>query len=449
MSRYYIETWGCQMNVHDSEKLAGTLDSLGFTKASREEEADLLLLNTCAVREQAAEKVFSKLGRLGRLKQSRPEILIGVTGCVASMEGEKIFRRAPHVDFVLGPRGLMNLPLLLQAARARRRAIDIVHHQESVLYPWQRIERGEGPPHAYLTVIEGCNKGCTFCIVPRTRGREASRRLEDVIREVRSLAENGYTEVEFLGQTVNAYRDPQGRALSDLLRAADSVEGIRRIRFTTSHPLHMTRGLMRAMAELPRVVRRLHLPVQSGSDAVLARMRRGYTRRGYLDRVRDLRSFVPDISFSTDIIVGFPGETQEDFRKTLELLEEVRFDTVYSFLYSPRPGTPAAECPDDGVSLEEKAERLERLQLRQAEIQIEGNRAWIGREVEVLVEGTAKLGGGCVTGRTIHGQIVNFPSGECRRGDLARVLIEHAAAHSLKGRFLHIGGPSARLGLAG
>jgi tRNA-2-methylthio-N6-dimethylallyladenosine synthase len=429
--RYYIETWGCQMNVHDSEKLSGTLSSIGYEPCASPEAADLVLLNTCAIREKAAEKVFSELGRLRKLKRRKPSMLIGLAGCVASLKAESVFKRAPHVDLVMGPRGILNLPIMLEAARARRRAIDVVHHQESILYPWERAKRSGGP-RAYVTVVEGCNKACTFCIVPRTRGPEASRTVEHVLREVRALAGGGYKEIEFLGQTVNAYRDPKGRKLSDLLSLADRIEGVRRLRFTTSHPLHMTDDLMGTMGSLAHLVRHLHLPAQSGSDEVLSRMKRGYTLAGYLERVRILRRIMPDLSLSTDIIVGFPGETEGDFEATLGLIEEVGYDMVYSFLYSPRPGTEAAGW-DDGVSFEQKAERLSRLQARQEEIQSGRLSAWVGREVEVLVEGPAKTGKGLLMGRSLHGQIVNFPGGIWKVGDLVPVVVEESGSHSLKG----------------
>ena len=432
MRDYWIETWGCQMNVHDSEKISGTLEADGWNRAVSPEKADLILLNTCAIREKAAEKVFHALGRLRSLKAGRPSLLLGVAGCVGSMEGEEIFRRAPHVDLVVGPRGIANLPSLIEAARARRRAIDVAHHPGSVLFPWQSISRQKGAARAYVTVMEGCNKGCTFCVVPSTRGPEASRPIGDVVLEVRALAEQGVREVDFLGQTVNAYKDPAGRRLSDLLRAAHAVDGMARLRFTTSHPVHMTGDLMRAMAELPRVIRHLHLPVQSGSDAVLSRMKRGYSHAGYIEKIVGLRRLMPDLTFSTDFIVGFPGETEEDFQASLTLLEEVGFDTVYSFVYSSRAGTPAAEW-EDTVGFDVAAERLARLQQRQNAIQTARLAALVGREVEVLVEGPAKFGQGLMTGRTHHGQIVNFLGNGVVTGDLVRAVVYAAGAHSLKG----------------
>ena len=435
MNGFWIETWGCQMNVHDTEKMSGALEGAGWRRAGSAEEADLVLLNTCAIREKAAEKVFHELGRLRLLKRTRPELLLGVAGCVGSLEGEEIFRRAPHVDLVVGPRGIAGLPELVSAARARRRAIDVAHHPESVLFPWQAIRREAGSPHAYVTIIEGCNKGCTFCVVPATRGPEASRSLESVLEEVRALAGVGVREIEFLGQTVNAYRDPSGRRLSDLLRAVDAIapiDGIARFRFTTSHPVHMTADLLRAMADVPRVIRHLHLPVQSGSDPVLARMKRGYSRAGYLEKIVAARRLMPDLTFSTDIIVGFPGETEEDFAATLSLVEEVGFDALYSFVYSERPGTDAAGM-DGTVPFDVQAERLARLQARQGEIQAARLAALVGRQVEVLVDGPARFGDGLLSGRTHQGHIVNFPGAGARPGQIVRLVVERAGAHSLRG----------------
>jgi tRNA-2-methylthio-N6-dimethylallyladenosine synthase len=361
-------------------------------------------------------------------------MLLAVAGCVGSMEGEAIFRRAPFVDIVLGPRSVDRLGSLIEAARARGRAVDVGHHPESVLFPWETTERAPGA-HAYITVVEGCNKACTFCIVPTTRGRETSRRMEDILAEVRHAVSAGAREVEFLGQTVNAYKDPGGRGLAELLLEADKVPGLDRMRFTTSHPLHMSGRLIDAMSACARLVRSLHLPVQSGSDDVLAAMQRGYTAAGYRERIARLRAALPGIGLSTDIIVGFPGETESDFARTLELLDAVGFDTVYSFLYSPRRGTAAAAL-EDPVAFEEKAERLARLQARQGEIQLERHREWIGRDAEVLVEGPAKTGDGFMTGRTRNGQIVNFPGGGELTGRLARLTIVQASPYSLRGELL-------------
>ncbi len=438
--RYFIETWGCQMNSHDSEKMAGVLTGLGYEPAGTADAADVILLNTCAIRERAAEKVFSELGRLRALKERRPDVLLGVAGCVAPLEGEALFRRAPWVDLVIGPRSIQRLPALIEAARARGRAIDVAHHPESVLFPWQETIRSGGPT-ARITIVEGCNKACTFCIVPTTRGREDSRLIEDVLAESRAAVAAGNPEIEFLGQTVNAYKDSGGRGLSDLLLAADRIEGLRRMRFTTSHPIHMTPRLIGSMAECERLARSLHLPVQSGSDRTLAAMARGYTRAGYVERIGRLRAALPGLGLSTDVIVGFPGETEDDFAESLSLLDEVRFDTVYSFLYSPRPGTDAADMADE-TPFGERADRLARLQERQGAIQLESHRSWLGREADVLVSGPAKSGAGLVTGRTWEGRIVNFPGADTLIGATVRVEIVHAGPYSLGGR------PVARAGLS-
>ena len=342
--RYHVETWGCQMNVLDSDKLAGALEREGYERADGAGEADLILLNTCSIREKAAEKMFSELGRFRRLKQRNPRLLLGVCGCVAQQEGERIFQRAPYVDFVLGPRATGSLPEILARFRAGdagvRRTVDVEYRSDSIEFPFDRIRRDESAASgkAYVTIMEGCNHRCTYCVVPQTRGREIYRRMERVLEEVQNLAEQGILEVEFLGQTVNAYRDADGRTLGDLLEATARVDRIRRIRFTTSHPAQMTDELMDSMAAArPRVCPYLHLPVQSGSTRVLRAMRRGYDRATFLSKIEGLRLRMPEISFGTDIIVGFPGETEEDFLETLSLLEDVGFDTVYSFTYSPRP----------------------------------------------------------------------------------------------------------------
>ena len=365
--RYVIQTWGCQMNVHDSEKLAGALEREGYRPAADVAEADVVLLNTCSIREKAAEKVFGELGHLLAVKRRRPELAIGVCGCVGQQEGERIFERAPYVDFVLGPRATASLGPTVNELRAlapedRPKRVHIEYRRDSIEFPFDEIRReGLSRAKAFVTVIEGCNHRCTYCIVPTTRGREVCRPMDDVLAEVRSLADRGVVEVEFLGQTVNAYRDEAGNTLGDLLVAASRVDGIDRLRFTTSHPAQMTDALLDAMAEAsPIVCPYLHLPVQSGSTEVLRAMRRGYTREKYLDKIEGLRRRIPGMTFGTDIIVGFPTESVANFEETLSLLDDVGYDTVYSFAYSPRPGTAALELVDD-VPHGEKIERLQTL----------------------------------------------------------------------------------------
>ena len=434
--RYYIQTWGCQMNVHDSEKLAGILHGEGYRPAQRPEDADVVLLNTCSIREKAAEKVFSELGRLQRLKRSNPEMILGVCGCVAQQEGQAIFSRAPHVDLVMGPRSIGSLASTLGRIRAgersSRRSVDTEQRRDSVEFPYEEIRRvGQSRGKAFITVVEGCNHRCTYCIVPTTRGREVCRNMDVILAEVRSLAERGSVEIEFLGQTVNAYRDDAGRTLAQLLRATATVDGIRRIRFTTSHPAQMTERIMDAMsAGRPQVCPYLHLPVQSGSSSVLSRMRRGYDREKYLTKIAQLRERMPGIALGTDIIVGFPGETDEEYRETLSLMDELRFDTVYSFMYSTRPGTAALALGDD-ISPREKRDRLIDLQDRQQAYQAHSQLRWIGKEVEVLVEGPSRRDASKWTGRTPENRVVHF-RGETAPGRLERVRVLGATPYSLR-----------------
>jgi tRNA-2-methylthio-N6-dimethylallyladenosine synthase len=425
------------MNVHDAEKIAGALRMHGYRSAESAEEADVILLNTCAIREKAQEKVFDELGRLREIKDRRPGVVLGVCGCVAQQDGEQIFRRAPHVDVVVGPRATGALPLLVNRLRAgdlsARHACDVEVRDDSIHFPFDQIHReGLGSGKAFVTVVEGCNHRCTYCVVPKTRGAEVCRDFDDILAEVRHLAGRGVREIEFLGQTVNAYRDRRGRMLGDLLLAAAEIEGIARLRFTTSHPAQMTDRLIDAMARArPVLCPYLHLPVQSGSSRILAAMRRGYDREAYLGRVAALRERIGEISLGTDVIVGFPSERESDFEETLSLLREIAFDTVYSFTYSPRPGTRAFEAPDD-VPGPVKLDRLARLQSIQREVQERRMTRWIGETVEVLVEGYDKRGTGLRTGRTPESRVVNF-SGKAAPGELHRVRIEGASAFSLRG----------------
>ena len=428
------------MNVHDSEKLAGALEREGYVPAVSVEQADVILLNTCSIREKAAEKVFSELGRLKALKLENPRLVLGVCGCVGQQEGERIFQRAPFVDLVLGPRATGALASTVTRIRSgdptARRFVDTAYRNDSIDFPYDEIRReGVSSGKAFVTIIEGCNHRCTYCIVPTTRGREVCRTMDSILDEVRGLADRGIAEVEFLGQTVNAYRDQQGRNLAELLRSAAAVDGIRRIRFKTSHPAQMTDELMDAMAAAhPTVCPYLHLPVQSGSSAVLRSMRRGYDRERYLDKIEGLRRRIPDISFGTDIIVGFPTETEHDFEQTLSLLDEVRFDTVYSFTYSPRPGTVAEQQTDD-VPAETKNERLQRLQAHQRSIQEPRMQRWVGRQLEVLVEGTSRRTAERWSGRTPENRIVNF-RGPAEAGRMEQIRITGASAFALSGEVL-------------
>jgi tRNA-2-methylthio-N6-dimethylallyladenosine synthase len=420
------------MNTHDSEKLAGILEELGHRSAEDIRSADLLLLNTCSIREKAEEKVFSHLGSLRPLKNLRPEIIIGLCGCVAQQKGEEVFRRSQLVDFVLGPRAIASLPSILEEVTSRRsRPMDLQKRDDSIRYDSSRAHRGAGP-RAFITVMEGCNKTCTYCIVPTTRGREVSKPAEIVLREAAALSQAGYCEVELLGQNVNAYRDGPIH-LDGLLRRLQQVDGIRRVRFTTSHPAHLTQEIISAMRDCPTVCNALHLPAQSGSDAVLERMRRGYTRRRYLDRIERLRQSVPDIGLSTDIIVGYPGETRSEFDDSLLLLKQVEFDQVYSFVYSPRPGTDAA-LEGNAVDRDEKEDRLHELQALQQEIQRRRNQTLVGSVVEVLVDGFSRRGDSMLKGRTESNRVVNFSGPASSVGEFAHVKVEAAGPNSLEGR---------------
>ncbi len=427
--RYLIETWGCQMNQHDSEKMAGILEGLGYEPTPEDRDADLILLNTCSVREKAESKVFGRLGRLRRLKIANPDLLIGVVGCVAQQAGEAIFRRAAFVDLVMGPRNLSRLAELIEEARREGRSIGLARDDDSIVFPSGTMARAKGPK-AFVTVMEGCNKSCTYCIVPFTRGREVYRPPEAILSEVRGVSAQGYCEIEFLGQNVNAYHHGE-HDLASLLRMADRIPGIRRVRFTTSHPGHLKRSIMDAMRDVPVVCNHLHLPAQSGSDRILKAMNRGYTRARYLSKIDYLRKAVPGMAFSTDLIVGFPGETDAEFRETLELLREVEYDQVYAFSYSVRPGTAATQL-EEALPDEVKQERLRDLLALQESIQSRRNASLVGSTFEVLVDGVGRLDNGLLKGRTRCNRIVHFP-GPAQRGEFLDVRITRGLAHSLIG----------------
>jgi tRNA-2-methylthio-N6-dimethylallyladenosine synthase len=433
--RYLIETWGCQMNQHDSEKMAGVLGGLGYVPTSRENEADIIILNTCSVREKAESKVYARLGRLHRLKKSNPQLLVGVVGCVAQQAGEGIFRRAPYVDLVMGPRNLARLGELIEEARSQGRSIGLARDDDPITFPTGTTARAQGPK-AFVTVMEGCNKSCTYCIVPLTRGREAYRSHEEILHEARELAGQGYREIEFLGQNVNAYHD-EGHDLASLLHMADRLPGVARLRFTTSHPGHLKQRIMDVFRFVPAVCNHLHLPVQSGSDRILKAMNRGYTRARFASKIAYLKRMVPGMAFSTDIIVGFPGETVTDFRDTLDLLREIEFDQVYAFAYSPRPGTEALSL-EDTLGKRVKQDRLRELLAAQEAIQTRRNTSLIGRRFEVLVDGTGRLDNGLLKGRTRCNRIVHF-QGPANRGDLLQVRITRAHPHSLTGEIVQAG----------
>ena len=433
--KLYIRTFGCQMNEYDSARTADLLaTSHGLERTARAEDADVLLVNTCSVREKAAEKVFSEIGRWRAWKAARPELVIGVGGCVASQEGAAIRERAPYVDVVYGPQALHRLPEMIDP---RRRGIPAVDVSFPEIEKFDRLPepRAEGPT-AFVSVMEGCSKYCSFCVVPYTRGEEFSRPFDDVIAEVVALAEQGVREITFLGQNVNAYRgamhDGRECDLALLIAYAAAIEGIDRIRYTTSHPAELTGSLIDVYAQVPELVSHLHLPVQSGSDRILALMKRTYTARDYVEKVRRLRAARPDLSLSSDFIVGFPGETDADFEATMDLIDEVGFDTSFSFIYSARPGTPAAGLPDP-VPLGVKRERLARLQARISELARDVSEAMVGRRLQVLVEGPSKKDPGELRGRTENNRVVNFSGAPDLVGTFADVTIAEALPNSLRG----------------
>ncbi len=436
--KVYIETHGCQMNEYDSARMRDVLrDRLGMTQTSDESEADLLLLNTCSVREKAQEKVFSRLGRLARHKKSRPDVLIGVGGCVASQEGEALRERAPQVDIVFGPQTLHRLPDLI--ARARQEGDGAL----DVSFP--EVEKFDNLPEpsvkgasAFVSIMEGCGKYCSFCVVPYTRGKEVSRPLDSVIREVAGLAERGVREVTLLGQNVNAWRgdlhDGRPADFALLLRYVSAVDGIKRVRYTTSHPREFTASLIRVHAEVEELAAHVHLPVQSGSDRVLAAMKRGYTALEYKSIIRELRVARPDVSISSDFIVGFPGETDEDFERTCRLAEEVGLDQSFSFLYSPRPGTPASSLPDD-TPVQNKRSRLARLQKQLEEQGRAIAKTRVNTVQQVLVEGPSKRDPEELAGRASDNRIVNFQGGRELIGTFQPVRVTETRAHSLRGEW--------------
>jgi tRNA-2-methylthio-N6-dimethylallyladenosine synthase len=431
-NKLHLITYGCQMNEYDSERVAGLLRERDYELTADETEADVILLNTCAIREKAEDKVFSKLGELRRLKATRPELVIGVMGCMAQLQQETVLRRAPAVDLVFGSPAIARVGELVERARRERRPL---------------LETGEAPLvkittrpatarlKAFVTVMEGCEKHCTFCVVPRTRGRERSHPPASIVAEVEGLVAEGCREVTLLGQTVNAYgRDlTPPTDLAELFARVNDVDGLARIRFTTSNPYNLTPRLIRAMRDVPKVCEWFHLPLQSGSDAVLERMNRGYTRARYLDLVDALRQAEPAIALSTDIIVGFPGESETDVDATIDMIERVRYDNVFVFRYSRRPGTPAADMPDQ-IPEAVKAARNSRVLEVVERVTAARSRLLAGRTMEVLVDGTSRKSSGELSGRTRCNRVVNFDGqGEVAAGDVVQIRVTDVLPHSLRG----------------
>lgn len=434
--KLHIKTWGCQMNEYDSSKMADLLHSThGLELTDVPEEADVLLLNTCSIREKAQEKVFHQLGRWKELKKSNPKLLIGVGGCVASQEGEHIRTRAPYVDIVFGPQTLHRLPEMINQIRGGKSSVVDISFPEIEKFDRLPEPRAEGPT-AFVSIMEGCNKYCTYCVVPYTRGEEVSRPVDDILFEIAQLAEQGVREVNLLGQNVNAYRGPtfDGEicTFAELLRLVAAIDGIDRLRFTTSHPIEFTDDIIDVYRDTPELVSFLHLPVQSGSDRILTMMKRGHTAIEYKSIIRKLKAVRPNIQISSDFIVGFPGETQEDFEQTMNLIAQVNFDMSFSFIYSARPGTPAADYPDD-VTEDEKKQRLYLLQQRINNQAAQFSRAMLGTEQRVLVEGPSKKDIMELTGRTENNRIVNFQGSPDMIGKFVDIKITDVFTNSLRG----------------
>jgi len=445
--KVFIRTFGCQMNEYDSDKMVDVLHAAeGLERTENPEDADVILFNTCSVREKAQEKVFSDLGRVRHLKAKNPNLLIGVGGCVASQEGKAIIQRAPYVDVVFGPQTLHRLPNLLAERRTSGRPQVDISFPEIEKFDHLPPARVDGAS-AFVSIMEGCSKYCTFCVVPYTRGTEVSRPFEDVLTEVADLADQGVKEVTLLGQNVNAYRGTIQSALSSgetiadfamLLEYVSEIPGIERIRYTTSHPREVTSRLIDTYTRLPKLVSQLHLPVQSGSDRILAAMKRGYSILEYKSIIRKLRAARPDLSITSDFIIGFPGETDADFEATMKLIEDIRFDGSYSFNYSPRPGTPAADLADD-VSPEVKTARIMRLQARIEELYREYSAAMIGTTQRILIEGRSKKNPAELAGRTDNNRFVHIQGPARLINQFVDVRITDAAPHALRGEVILMG----------
>ncbi|GAA4500435.1 tRNA (N6-isopentenyl adenosine(37)-C2)-methylthiotransferase MiaB [Pseudaeromonas paramecii] len=437
--KVHIKTWGCQMNEYDSSKMADLLGSAhGYTATEEAEEADVLVLNTCSIREKAQEKLFHQLGRWKELKKAKPHLVIAVGGCVASQEGDAIRTRAPIVDVVFGPQTLHRLPEMIKKVHEGNGAQVDVSFPEIEKFDRLPEPRAEGPT-AFVSIMEGCSKYCSYCVVPYTRGEEVSRPLDDVLFEIAQLAEQGVREVNLLGQNVNAYRgathDGNICSFAQLLRLVAAIDGIDRIRYTTSHPIEFTDDIIEVYKDTPELVSFLHLPVQSGSDRILTMMKRPHTALEYKSKIRKLRAARPDITISSDFIVGFPNETDEDFDKTMRLIEEIQFDVSFSFIFSPRPGTPAADMPDD-VPMEVKKERLYRLQQLNNTHAQQISRQMHGTEQRILVEGPSKQDPMQLRGRTENNRVVNFDGTPDLIGQFVDVTITEVLPHSLRGTLL-------------
>ncbi len=451
--RFHIRTFGCQMNEHDSERIAGLLAADGMEHTDDVEQADVVVFNTCCVRENADNKLYGHLGRLKALKEQRPELQIAVGGCLAQKDRDRIVERAGHVDVVFGTHNLAHAPALLEQARRDGHGrgdpiVEILEEHEA--YPSALPARRDVAHSAWVTIQIGCDNSCTFCIVPIVRGREVSRRMGDIVREVEELVGEGVTEVTLLGQNVNSYGRDLGAGqyaprFADLLRAVDAVEGIRRIRYTSPHPKDLRPETIAAMTECPAVCEHLHLPLQAGSDRTLARMHRGYTAERYLQKLAAARDAIPDLAVTTDLIVGFPGETEDDFRRTLEVVDEAAYDAAYTFVFSPRPGTPAAEMADELVPEEVARERMRQLVEVVERHALRRHEARVGRVEEVLVDGPSKKDPSVLSGRTRQNKLVHFAARDgVGPGALVDVRVTHAAPHWLRGEPVRVVAPPRR-----
>ena len=436
MKKLYLQTFGCQMNQYDSERIAQLMNTTGYQRTDRIESADLVLLNTCSVRDRAEQKVYSALGRWKKLKEQREGVIIGVGGCVAQQEGANLLKRIPYLDLVFGTHNIHKLPQMIeQVETSRSRPVETAFYREPFYMEDSDGRTSAQGAKAFVTIMQGCNKVCSFCIVPHVRGREVSRPSGSIVAEIESLVRQGVKEVMLLGQNVNSYgkTSPGELSFAELLSRINRIQGLSRIRFTTSHPQDLSPELIEAFATLDKLCEHLHLPVQSGSDSVLRRMRRGYGRDNYLARIAQLRKRCPKVALSSDIIVGFPGETDDEFGDTLEMLAQVKYDEIYSFMYSPRPQTVAAKIYDDDVGGEIKKGRLNEVQSLQREISLRKNRQTIGNLEEILVDGKSRLKNGQMMGRTRTNRIVNFSGEEMLVGSLLPVRIIGASANSLLG----------------
>ncbi|MEY4590099.1 MAG: isopentenyl-adenosine tRNA methylthiotransferase [Pseudomonadota bacterium] len=435
VKKLFIETHGCQMNEYDSSRMRDLLgDSHQMVATDNPEEADVLLVNTCSIREKAQEKLFHQLGRWKHYKDKNPNLIIGVGGCVASQEGGAIAKRAPFVDIIFGPQTLHRLPEMIDQPHNKGAVVVDISFPEIEKFDRLPQPDAEGPT-AFVSIMEGCSKYCTFCVVPYTRGEEVSRPVQDVLSEITHLARQGVREVNLLGQNVNAYR-ADGADFADLIPLVAAIPGIDRIRYTTSHPVEFTDRLIEVYTQVPELVSHLHLPVQSGSDRILMAMKRGHTVLEYKSKLRRLKALRPNISFSSDFIIGFPGETDKDFEATMNLIADVGFDTSYSFIYSPRPGTPAADMPDD-TSEEVKKQRLSLLQQRLIQQAQQISQGMIGNIERVLVTGYGKKDPGQLSGRTENNRVVNFRCDQAELiGKFADILIEEALPNSLRGSLI-------------